>query len=86
MYQANPADATQVPIWLPGFRTMFSAFHHLDPIQARPALADAVAHGEGIAVFEGGQRSILMLPAVLPVPIRILLASLLFGPSVGPRS
>ena len=75
MYQAEPVDATQVPIGLPGFRTMFSAFHHLDPDQARAALADAVAQGEGIAVFEmGGRRGVLKLLAVLPVPVRVLLA------------
>jgi SAM-dependent methyltransferase len=74
MYHAEPVDATRVPIGLPGFRTMFSAFHHLDPRQARATLADAVAQREGIAIFEGGQRSVLMLLAVLPVPVRILLA------------
>jgi hypothetical protein len=74
VYHADPVDATQVPSGLPGFRTMFSAFHHLNPGQARAALADAVEQGEGIAVFEGGQRSILMLLAVLPVPVRILFA------------
>jgi SAM-dependent methyltransferase len=75
VYQAELVDATQVPSSLPGFRTMFSAFHHLDPGQARTALADAVVHGEGIAVFEmGGKRSVLMLLAVLPVPVRVLLA------------
>ena len=75
VYNAEPVDATHVPSGLPGFRTMFSAFHHLDPDQARAALTDAVAQAEGIAVFEmGGQRSILMLLAVLPVPVRVLFA------------
>jgi hypothetical protein len=74
MYSAEPVDATQVPARLPGFRTMFSAFHHLNPGQARAALADAATQGEGIAVFESGQRSILMLLAVLPVPVRLLFA------------
>jgi hypothetical protein len=74
MYHAEPVDATRVPAGLPGFRTMFSAFHHLDPGEARSALADAVARGEGIAVFEAGQRRILMLLAVLPVPVRLLFA------------
>lgn len=75
LYHAQLVDATHVPGGLPGFRTMFSAFHHLDPDQARAALADAVAHGEGIAVLEmGGQRSVLMLLAVLSVPVRVLLA------------
>ncbi len=73
VYHAESVDATHVPSTLPGFRTMFSAFHHLDLGQARAALADAVAHGEGIAVFEMGGRSVLMLLAVLPVPVRVLL-------------
>jgi SAM-dependent methyltransferase len=75
IYHAELVDATHVPSGLPGFRTMFSAFHHLDPRQARATLADAAAQGEGIAVFEmGGQRGLLMLLAVLPVPVRVLLA------------
>jgi SAM-dependent methyltransferase len=75
MYHAESVDATRVPIGLPGFRTMFSAFHHLDPSQARATLAGAVARREGIAVFEmGGQRNVLMLLAVLPVPLRVLFA------------
>jgi SAM-dependent methyltransferase len=73
VYHAESVDATHVPSTLPGFRTMFSAFHHLDLGQARAALADAVAHGEGIAAFEMGGRSVLMLLAVLPVPVRVLL-------------
>jgi len=75
VYHVESVDATHVPSGLPGFRTMFSAFHHLDLSQAHAALADAVAHGEGIAVFEMiGQRSVLMLLAVLPVPVRVLLS------------
>ena len=51
---------------------MFSAFHHLDLSQARAPLADAVAHGEGIAVFEMiRQRSVLMLLAVLPPSVAL---------------
>jgi hypothetical protein len=46
-YDAEPVDATQVPGQLPGFRTMFQAFHHLRPEQARAMLADAVAKGGG---------------------------------------
>jgi SAM-dependent methyltransferase len=75
MYHADAVDATQVPSGLPGFRTMFSAFHHLDPGQARAALTDAVKRREGIAVFEmGGQRGVLMFLSVLPVPLRALFA------------
>jgi hypothetical protein len=71
-YQAEPVDATRVPRQLRGFRTMFHAFHHLRPDQARAALADAMASGEGIGVFEGGNRSILTLLEALGTPLRVL--------------
>jgi hypothetical protein len=74
-YQAEPVDATRVPDQLRGFRTMFQAFHHLRPNQARAVLADAVAKGEGIGVFEGGSRSILIFLGALGTPLRVLLAT-----------
>jgi hypothetical protein len=77
-YHAEPVDATRVPSALPGFRTMFTAFHHLRPDQARAVLADAVTKGEGIAVFEPGQRSrltLLLLPLLLGTPLRVLVAT-----------
>lgn len=52
-YHPQPVDATRVPDELGGFRTMFSAFHHFRPEQARTVLADAVRKRECIAVFEG---------------------------------
>jgi hypothetical protein len=72
-YHAKPVDATQVPDGLPGFRTMFQAFHHLRPDQARALLADAVAKGEGIGVFESGSRSFLIFAEALGTPLRVLL-------------
>jgi hypothetical protein len=77
-YHPKPVDATRVPLELAGFRTMFTAFHHLRPDQARTVLADAVAKGEGIAVFEPGQRNLLVLllfPLLLFTPLRVLLAA-----------
>jgi hypothetical protein len=72
-YHPEPVDATQVPDRLPGFRTMFQAFHHLRPGQARAMLADAVAKGEGVGVFESGNRSILAFLEALGTPLRVLL-------------
>ena len=74
-YHPHPVDATHVPDGLPGFRTFFSAFHHLRPDQARAVLVDAVAKREGLAVFECAQRSILMLFLLLATPLRVLLAT-----------
>ena len=73
-YQPEPVDAARVPSELAGFRTIFTAFHHLRPDQARAVLADAVAKGEGIAVFECAPRSLLVLPliAITTLP-RVLL-------------
>ena len=51
---------------------MFDAFHHLRPEQARAMLADAVAKGEGVGVFECGSRSLPMLLGALPTPLRVL--------------
>jgi len=75
IYYPKPVDATRVPGDLFGFRTIFSAFHHLRPDQARAALADAVAKGEGIAVFDWTRPSILLFPLLLATPLRVLLAT-----------
>ena len=61
-----PADA--VPDDLAGFRTIFTAFHHFPPTIARRVLADAVARGQGIAVFESTTRTALCLLVMLLVP------------------
>jgi hypothetical protein len=73
-FRSEPVDATQVSTELAGFRTMFSAFHHLRPEQARAVLADAVAKGQGIGIFECADRNILLLPLLLVTPLRVLIA------------
>ncbi len=72
-FHPHPVDATRVPGELPGFRTMFSAFHHFRPEQACAVLADAIQKREGIAVFEGTHRSVLALLLMLLVPLMVLL-------------
>jgi len=54
---ANAVDATDVPGDLPGLRTMFNAFHHFAPDQARLVLEDAVRARQPIAIFEIPERS-----------------------------
>lgn len=66
-------DATEVPVELGGFRTMFSAFHHFRPEQARDILADALKKRQGIAVFEAGQRNAKMLLSMFLVPLAVVL-------------
>jgi len=79
-FHAEPVDATQVPSELSGFRTMFSAFHHLRPDQARAVLADAVARREGVGVFECGTRNWLTLGGLLGTPVPALLLAPFIGP------
>jgi hypothetical protein len=67
----EPVDATAVPADLTGFRTMFSAFHHFRPEQARAILADAFNQRQGIAVFEAGQRDLKMLLSMFLVPLAV---------------
>lgn len=55
----SPVDATRVPRTLTGLRTLFNAFHHFDPIQARGILADAFHSRQPIAIFETTERSLL---------------------------
>jgi hypothetical protein len=74
-YYREPVDAANVPTDLTGFRTIFTAFHHLRPQQARAVLEDAVSKGEGIGVFECAQRSVLMLLGILPTPLRVVIAT-----------
>jgi len=56
-YIAEPVDATDVPAHLKNCRTIFSAFHHFPPAQARAILADAAQKGVPIGVFEGASKS-----------------------------
>src|SRR4051812_13783140 len=73
IYHPESVDATRVPETLTGFRTIFSAFHHFRPEQARALLADAMHKRQGIAVVEGTHNSVLALLLMLFVPLMVLL-------------
>jgi hypothetical protein len=75
-YDPQSGDATRVPEELTGFRTIFSAFHHFRPEQARAVLADAMHKRQGIAVVEGTQNSVLALLLMLVEELRGLAAAL----------
>jgi hypothetical protein len=64
-----PVDATHVSPALPGFRTLFTAFHHFDPPAAQAILQSAVDQRQGIAIFEQTQRSFLGLLVMLVLPL-----------------
>ncbi len=79
----EPVDATRVSPALAGFRTLFSGFHHFDEKSAVNLLQNAVEAKEGIAIFDGGNRSLWFIVLILffhPV------AFLLFTPFIKPFS
>lgn len=83
LFYKEPVDATCVPPALAGFRTLFSGFHHFDKKAAVRLLQNAVDAREGIAIFDGGSRSVWFIVLILLFhPIALLL----FTPFIKPFS
>ncbi len=80
-FEPTTVNALAVPPALPGFRTIFSAFHHFPPAAAEALLADAVRQRSGIGVFEGaGKHWAELLLAVTVLPVAQLLITPLIRP------
>lgn len=71
-FEEASVDATAVPARLKGVRTQFLSLHHFRPEAARQMLANAVAAGEPIAVFEANRRDIGTLARFALVPLAVL--------------
>ena len=73
-YLAYSVDATSIPRQhRGGVRSMFQAFHHLRPHQARQCLADAVEYSDGVFIFEPQLRTTAaLLSNILGIPFGIL--------------
>jgi len=67
-FEPEPVDARRVPERLRGARTLFNAFHHFRPHEARAILADAAERGAPILVAEFPHRSAMGLLGVLTTP------------------
>lgn len=78
--RTDPVDATAVTPQLAGVRTIFNAFHHFTPEQARKVLGDAVAQRQPIGVFEVVSRELPMLLGVLLTPVVVTLSLPLWRP------
>lgn len=74
-YIADSIDATKVPRDLTGVRTMFNAFHHFAPAQARAVLACAVEARQPIGVFEIPERTLAMIIPLFFTPLFVALAT-----------
>jgi hypothetical protein len=72
-YRKDPVDATRVPSELSGLRTIFTAFHHFRPEQARAIIADAVANRQPIGIFELTSRRPRALVSMLLSPLGVWL-------------
>jgi hypothetical protein len=79
-FYGESVDALDIPDDLSGLRTMFSAFHHFQPDDARAILQEAVDASEGICIFEVSRRSLLTIALMVPWA----LMAFLFTPWVRP--
>jgi len=73
-------DATKVLPELKGVRTMFTAFHHFKPEQARHILQDAIDAEMPIGIFEITERKPISLMTLIIAPITCLFFSLMIRP------
>jgi hypothetical protein len=72
--ESEPVDARAVPERLAGVRTLFDAFHHFEPDDARGILRDAAARRTPILVVEATERSVAAIVGMLLfVPPLVLL-------------
>ena len=64
-FSDTSVDASDVPVTLKGFRTIFSGFHHFNHQFAKSVLKNAVDARCGIGIFDGGNKNIFAVLAVL---------------------
>lgn len=72
---SEPIDAREVPEDLDGMRTMFLAFHHFKPGDAKHILENAISANKGIAIFEVQERSVPSIIAMLLSPVSVFLTT-----------
>ena len=74
-YFEEPVDATSVPAYLTGVRTMFNAFHHFAPMNARSVLECAAGAGQPIGIFEIPERTLATILPLICTPIFVWIAT-----------
>lgn len=79
-YESASIDARNVPDELLGLRTQFLSLHHFRPDEARAIIQNAVDKKRNIAIFEGQERSIPSLLAMIFSPISVLILTPLIKP------
>ncbi len=77
----TPVNAADVPSDIKGFRTIFSGFHHFEWQKATDVLKNSVEAGEGIAIFDGGNKSLGMILLIIIVhPVLLFFCTPFFMP------
>lgn len=79
-YVEKPVDARNIPGKLKGLRTQFLSLHHFKPKDAKLILQNAINTNSAIAIFEGQERSIPSILAMLFSPISVLLVTPIIRP------
>ncbi len=79
-YEPEPVDATDVPPRLAGFRTVFTAFHHFRPTDARAILAAAVRDRQGIFISEAMSRGLGAFATMPLIPVAVWVLTPLIRP------
>jgi hypothetical protein len=80
-FSESPVDAARVPENLDGFRTIFSGFHHFGKDYAKSVLRDAVSAKAGIGIFDGGDKHLFSVLAILIMhPVVFFLFTPFFRP------
>jgi len=80
-WEDTPVDAMHPPKHLQGtFQTIFGAFHHFRPEEARQILQNAVDTNTTIAIFEPVGRNIGSWVSMLFVPLNVIIFTLFIRP------
>lgn len=74
-YTGEPVDARDVPDNLKGLRTQFLSLHHFKPEEAKAILQNAIDSSSNIAIFEGQERSIPSVIAMIFSPVSVWLTT-----------
>lgn len=75
LYRPDSVDAMSVPGTLTGLRSVFNAFHHFNPREARAVLESAVQAWQPIGIFEIPERSLVMMIPFLFTPLYVAIAT-----------
>ncbi len=81
-YISEAVDATNIPAYLKGMRTIFSAFHHFEPDAARKILQNTVNSRSAIGVFEFSEKRVDKIPFAFLLPLFVFLIT----PFMKPRT